>query len=258
MGQDDILAKNALRETYEIFTRNKKIGAVARPYFWFDSQVNVPVRAKHRISSTKNTILRIDDNIKDIITMFSALDQFSGLAFRTSFMDLPFHEDIFPCHVYPFASIFKNHPIVFLSKHTIAVRISSSQTRKLKTIYDKSPVRAWVEMFNNVYKEKRVEKFKKEMIDRFVAKNYVGLVQIKNYGRYKYVLREIWYLIYYRPLNLLSPMFWLFALGTIIIPPFILIKMTDWYKRIFYANYLKISEDINFEYDLNYVRQNNK
>ena len=32
-----------------------------------------------------------------IITMFHTLDQLSGLAYRTKYIDVPFHKDIFPC-----------------------------------------------------------------------------------------------------------------------------------------------------------------
>ena len=249
MGQDDILAEDALLKTNDAFMLSDNIGAVTRPYFWFYSDIKKPVRAKKRISSKKNIVLTIDSPLDQVITMFSTLDQLSGLAYRRKYMDLPFHEDIFPCHVYPFASIFKKHSVVFLKDYLVAVRITSSQARKVSWIYDKSPVQSWVDMFKLVYKEKRYEKFRKEMIKNFVATNYVGLFQIKNYSRhnYRYTLREIYYLAKYRWNNLLNPAFWFLSVFSLITPPFILISLIDWYKNKVYSRAIK---NIRFTYKL--------
>jgi len=249
MGQDDILAEDALLKTYNAFKISDDIGAVTRPYFWFYEDVNKPVRIKKRISEEKDIILTIKSPFRDIITMFSTLDQLSGLAFRGKYIDIPFHEDIFPCHVYPFASIFKNHPVVFLKDYLVAVRITSSQARRVSWIYDKSPLKSWVDMFETIYREKKYQNFKKRMIKDFVATNYVGLLQIKNYSRhnYLYTLREIYYLLKYRPKNIVSPVFWLFSLLSLFTPPFILIRLVDWYKNNIYSRAIG---KIDFSYKL--------
>jgi len=255
MGQDDILGKGALSNTYKAFERSPKIGAVTRPYFWFDKDINIPVRAKKQLNPKKDELVRITDEKEKILTMFSTLDQLSGLALRRKYMDLPFHEDVFPCHVYPFASIFKKYTVVFLKDYNVAVRISSSQARsssiygKRKTsyIYDKSPVQSWVDMFNSVYQEQELQDFKNWMIKNFVAKNYVGLVQIKNYARrpYLFLFREIWFLIKYRWQNLFQPLFWFYSLGCLIMTPFLLIPLVDYYKNKVLSKMLK---GIKFEY----------
>jgi len=249
MGQDDILAEDTLLKTYNAFKTSENIGAVTRPYFWFYEDIKKPVRIKKRISDKKDTVLTIKSPLKDIITMFSTLDQLSGLAFRRKYIDIPFHEDIFPCHVYPFASIFKKYPVVFLKDYLVAVRITSSQARKVSWIYNKSPVRSWAEMFESVYKEKKYEKFRQRMIEDFVATNYVGLLQIKNYSQhnYLYTLREIYYLLKYRLKNFFSPVFWLFSALSLLTPPFILIRLTDWYKNNIYS--LAIGK-VEFPYQL--------
>ncbi len=247
MGQDDILGKDALLNTYRAFMMSEDIGAVTRPYFWFDKEIKKPVRAKEQLNSKKDTIVKITDNPQRVIAVFKTLDQLSGLAYRRKFMDLPFHQDIFPCHIYPFASIFKKHPIVFLKDYNIAVRISSSQTRSVSSIYNKSPMQSWKEMFDNVFFERKFQKIKNYCIKNFVAVNYVGLVQIKNYARFRYLLREIWYLIKYRWQNLFSLQFWFFSLGCIVMPPFLLIPLVDWYKNKVYSQFLK---NIKFEYEL--------
>jgi glycosyltransferase involved in cell wall biosynthesis len=252
MGQDDILAKDALLNTYKAFLTSSDIGAVARPYFWFDKDIKRPVRAKEQLNSKKDEIIRIIDDKNKIITLFSTLDQLSGLALRRKYIDMPFHEDIFPCHVYPFASIFKKHPVVFLKDYNVAVRIGSSQSRnapiycrKTSYIYDKSPIQSWVDMFKNVFYETEFDKFRGYMIKNFVAKNYVGLVQIKNYAKYKYLLREIMMLLKYRWQNIYNPQFWIFSIGSIITPPVMLIPLVDWYKNNVNSRRLK---DIKFQY----------
>ena len=200
MGQDDIMAKNALQQTHQAFQISKKIGAVPRPYYWFfNTQINTPIRVKKQLNPKKDETLSINSDPKKIITMFHTLDQLSGLAYRTKYMATPFHPDIFPCHVYPFASIFKKHSVVFLKDFTVAVRTASSQSRSVSWIYEKSPLQSWVEMFDQVYPEPKYKKIKDYLIKNFVATNYIGLVQIKNFSTLKNLLREIFYLIKYRP-----------------------------------------------------------
>jgi len=239
MGQDDIVAQDALKNTLKAFKMSPDIGAVTRPYFWFDKDINTPVRAKKQLSQKKDIVVKITDNSKKVIRVFETLDQLSGLAYRQSFMNLPFHPDIFPCHIYPFADIFKNHPVVFLKDYNIAVRIASSQTRSLSSIYTKSPLLSWIQMVKSIYSEKKYQKVQKYLIKDFVTKNYVGLVQLRNYAKYQYFIREIWYLIRFNWTNLFQPSFWFFSLGCIITPASILIPAVDWYKNRIYSQSLK-------------------
>jgi len=245
MGQDDILAEGALSDTYRAFKLSDDIGAVTRPYYWFYEEITKPVRAKKQFDKNKDSIISIHDSKEAVIAVFQTLDQLSGLAYRKKYMDIPFHEDIFPCHVYPFASIFKKHPIVFLKDYNVAVRIQSSQTRGISSIYEKSPIQSWVDMFNNVFYEKEFADIKEKCIKNFVAVNYVGLVQIKNYSEYKYLLREILLLIEYRLANLFSIRFWFFSMGTMMMPRSLLIPLVDVYKNKISSKFLL---NIQFKY----------
>jgi len=130
-------------------------------------------------------------------------------------------------------------------KDVLKKRIGTSQSRS--PIYDRSPIQNWVDMFNNVFFEPEFKKIKEKCIKEFVAVNYVGLLQIRNYAKYQYLLREISLLLKYRWQNLFSVSFWLFSLGSIVMPPFLLIPMIDWYKNNVNAKVLK---NIRFEYDL--------
>ena len=247
MGQDDILGEGALEETYKAFKISEDIGAVARPYFWFDEKITKPVRATKQLNPEKNEVVKITDDFERIILTIDVAGQLSGLAMRRKYLDTPFHQDIFPCHVYPFIAILKKHPIVFLKDYNLAVRIRSSQCRSVSSIYDKSPIKSWIGFFNNIFPEQEFSDLRKYAIKNYVAKNYVGLVQIRNYAKYRYLLREIWYLLKYRPENIWSPAFWFFSLGCIMTPPFFIIPLVDWYKNNINSKKLR---RIKFQYKL--------
>jgi glycosyltransferase involved in cell wall biosynthesis len=231
MGDDDILSKNALLNTYNAFLIDDNIGAVTRPYFWFRNDIETPVREEKPLNSVKNEIVTIDDSPEKIIMVFKTLGQLSGLAYKTEYMDLQFHEDIFTCHIYPFFSILKKHPIVFLKDYTVAVRISTSISKTVSSTYNKSPLQSWIDLFNNVFCEVKFKQFREQFIKNYIAVNYVGLLQIKNYAKYKYLWREIFLLLKYRWYNIFNAKFWFFSLGCIIIPSFILIPLIDFYKN---------------------------
>ena len=233
MGQDDILAQDSLKNTFNAFTDNPEVGAVTRPYYWFFDDIQVPVRYKIALNLKKDEKVYINSEPQKVIRVFDSLDQLSGLAYRREFIDIPFHPDIFPCHIYPFASIFKKHPVIYLKDYNIAVRITSSQTRKLSSIYNRSPLQSWIDMAINL-------KLPRYIISDFIAINYVGLVQIKNYSTTQNLYREIYLLIKYRPFNLISPAFWFFSLGCIFMPRKILIPLVDWYKNKINSTKIKI------------------
>lgn len=247
MGQDDILRRGLLQDTHDVFAANETVGAVTRPFFWFDEDIEKPVRATPQLNPEQDEVVRITDNFDKVFAVFDTLGQLSGLALRKKFVDRPFHSDIFPCHIYPFAAIFKKHPVVFLKDYSVAVRIGSSQTRKISSIYEKSPLRSWIEMFENIFPEKEFGELRRYATQTFVATDYLGLIQIRNYARYRYLLREIYLLLKYRPLNLFDPRFWFFSLGTMLIPPVLLIPLVDLYKGKVLSRVLK---DIKFDYQL--------
>jgi len=232
LAQDDILASNALSLTNDAFNLSSDIGAVTRPYRWFDKDFNTTIRLKLGLNTGKDEVVRIDDDYDKVALVFRTLDSLSALAYRAKFIDRPFHQDIFPCHVYPFASIFKRHPIVFLNDYVSSVSVKMSQTLFVSSIYDKSPLLSWAQMFERIFPEKRFARLRAYCIHNFVAVNYLGLAQIKNYSKrpFFYTLREIYYLVLYRRSNLISLQFWLFSLGALITPRALLIKLVNLYK----------------------------
>lgn len=173
------------------------------------------------------------------------MGQLSGLAYWREFLEIPFHHDVFPAHIYPFAGIFKKHKCVFLKDYTVAVGIQDSQTRFVSSIYDKSPTESWVSMFNTVFSEQEFSEQRK-WGNEDITSHYVGLVQLKNYGKPGVLWREILLLVKYRKKNLYAPLFWFFSIGCLIIPRTILVKFVDQYK-------LKVNSGLLQSIEFNYT-----
>jgi len=238
MGQDDILLKDALLKTHNALLLDEDIGVVTRPYYWFNEEVRKPVRAIMPYDESKDAVISVFDGKKEVQKIFESVGQLSGLAYRRKYMNMDFHKETFPAHIYPFASITKKHKVVYLKDYTVAVRIESSQTRFKLTIYDISPTKSWVKMFKTVYRGKKYENIRKAGTEQMV-KNFIGLVQLKNYSTFRNLLREILILVKLRPINIFNPKFWFFSLGTVLIPRGTLILLVDNYKNKILSRKLK-------------------
>jgi len=250
LGADDILSKNALKETSAAFMKDENIGAVTRPYFWFQGHTLTPIRVTPTLH--ENEMIDIHNIQRAVYAMHNEiLGQLSGLAFRMKYLQASFftEENNWIAHGYPFLHIFKNHPVVFLKNHQVAVRIGENTIRqKGSALYHISPTKRWIEMLDELLYEDEFKKLKKYFIKKIIASNYVGLVQIKSYAGMRFLIREIGYLLKYKISNILNVKFWFFALGSILIPGYPLAKMVDYYKNRVNS---KIIKKIDFEYDLN-------
>lgn len=230
MAQDDvILDKDTFKKCVKIFEKNPKVGVITRPYYWFEDDVNKPIRF---VPKFDKRIIDARDGEKPLRAILETVGQFSGLVLRKSLITHPFNEGVFPAHIYPFLSVMKTHKAYFWEDFMIAVRTSSSQTRFLSSIYNPSPTKTWVQMFLDIFPEKKFKSVR-EIGIKHITLNYMGLVQIKNYGYYKDLLVDIYYMIKYRPKNLLNLKFWFFVIGVLVTPRFILRKMVDYYKNVF-------------------------
>ncbi|MBP9691063.1 glycosyltransferase family 2 protein [Candidatus Woesebacteria bacterium] len=232
MAQDDILAENALKKTLDAFSLDDNVGAVTRPYFWFEKDIKVPVRAIIPPSRKRHTLVSFkDDPYRMLPGIIESVGQLSGLAMHRNLITSVVHEEhVFTCHVYPFLSILKRHNIVYLKDYTVAVRIEESQSRHVSAIYDISPTKQWMELLNTIFRETEYKQFR-DAGKEYMLKNYVGLVQLKNYASFQVLWSEIMTLVKYRPLSVLSPSFWFFSILSITMPRHLLTRLTDWYKR---------------------------
>ncbi|MBU3957249.1 glycosyltransferase [Patescibacteria group bacterium] len=239
MAQDDVLAKDALLKTHNAFLLSDDIGAVTRPYYWFDeNDVKKPVRVVTPYDEKRDAVISIFDGKREVQKIFESVGQLSGLAYRTKYMKTDFHEETFPAHIYPFASIAKKYKVVFLKDYTVAVRIASSQTRFKPSIYEISPTESWVKMFKTVFRGKKYRDVRKVGIEQMTT-HYLSLIQIKNYSPFRNLIREIFVFIKLRPLSLLDIKFWFCSLGTLLVPRRILIWLVDNYKNKILSRKLK-------------------
>lgn len=254
MGQDDILAKDALLKTYNAFKISKEIGVVSRSYYHFtgndfksgNRNTSRPISRKPICIIDSFDILDVRDNLKKnkILNYISSLGQLSGLAYRKCYMDIPFNKDIFVSHIYPFLSVFKKYKAVYLNDYIVAVRTESSQCIHVSSIYEVSPLKSWVDMLNNILNEKKYGGLRKLLINK-VGAEIEGILQIKNYGQTKHYYREILFYVKYRPKNLLSIRFYAYVLGSLVIPKRLLIKIISYYKNYILSRGMK---NVRIEY----------
>lgn len=239
---DDIIDINALKQTIEAFSFSPEIGIVTRPYFWYEKDITKPVRLTRQFS--QNEIVSINSPYEKIRNVIALADQISGIGLRKIYM-----EKKFSCH--PFVEMssmvvpmIKKCKTMILKDNTVAARITFSGS-KSSAVYLDSPMLAWHNLITATFADNKYTGLRNYLVKNFIADNYIGLVQIKNYGTYKQLFREIYYLLKFRPQNLFSYKFWFFSLGTIIIPRFILRDLVPWYKDRINS---KIVSKINFNY----------
>lgn len=241
MGDDDILLQDALNLTWKALQMHQEVGMVTRPYYWFMESPSRPVRAVLPFNNNADTVVTVDSDCASIRALFETAGQISGLAFRRSLMRVAFHPDIFTTHLYLFADMLKQRPVLMLKDYTVAVRIGASMCRHNPEIYEKSPTESWVEMFRSIYPEPSFSQVRQCGTDMMAA-HCEGFLQIRNYGTLRQLIREVLIQVRYRPRNLVSPRFLAYALLCVVMPPRLLVPLTDIYKRHVLAR--RISQSI--------------
>lgn len=230
-AQDDILAKGALIKIATIFNENKNVGVITRPYFWFTTNIHRPIRAIYPPNANKDTVISLtrDASKKDFLKIFESVGQLSGLSYRKKYLNHEFHDEVFPAHIYPFASILLNHDCVYLKDYIVAVGTEDSQTRKVSSIYETSPTESWLKMYDAVFSGAKYSKFRAWGYDH-ICTNYLGLIQIKCHARAPLFFKEILILLRSKPSIILDPKFILITLGLLVVPKIPLRKLVDLYK----------------------------
>lgn len=231
LGADDIFSENYLERVATAFSDNKVTG-ISRSYYWFNSSPERAVRYKPGVRKNviRNESITIDSDPEDIRQLLSSCDQLSLLAFRnfSGIAQLIVH-DIFTAHVYLMTDALKKGHVIFLSGLPLAVRIGVSQTRLISEIYDDSPVLQWIRLVNSLCDDRR-EKLCRFLINEWVAKNHIGLLQIRNYGTFGAFMREVKLLVKHRPANLISARFYLIVILCFMLPRGVLSRLVDFVK----------------------------
>jgi len=251
MAADDVLEKNALMKIYQVFAEDHDIAVTNRSYFHFDYDIKKPIRVMHRFD--KDEIITIRTNYKKLTKAIDCSCQVSGMAFRRKFLKKSyFDQKTKPFVSIPtiYLSILKSHKTAIIKDDIVACRTTNNTMVKggaHNPIFNYSPSASWHNMIRRILPEKKYQPFR-EYFDRyFIGSNYIGLVQIKNFGGFKQLIKEIQYMIKVRGDNVVNPVFWFFVLGCIITPRFILIPLVNWYKSRINSKFI---EKRKFEYDV--------
>jgi len=241
LAQDDIIIRqNHLQEIVDIYQKNDNIGFTSRPYFWFDDDIDNILR---RTPKSNIQVISNKDSTKLIDIVISSIGQLSGLSFkRIEGIKYKFSPHIFTAHVYPFMQNFLVKDCYFFDYDTIAVRMSSSQTTFLSSIYSPAPTLTWMVFIEEIFSN---NDHLKNIFRESFGKNYIGLLQIKNYGHYKDLILDIFYLVKYRPRNLINPKFWALSLTALIVPRKLLKLMVSFYKNKINKKIIKQSLSIS-------------
>lgn len=230
MCQDDILAQSTLQKVHQVFAKYPRVGILTRPFFWFDEDIKKPIRAVTPYDSENDSIISLFDGKEAVKKIFESVGQISGLAYRKKFIIRDFQSNTFTGHIYPFASILRSYDCMFIKDYSVAVRLRTSQTRHISSIYQISPTLSWVTMFKAIFPEKEYKGIRETGIRQIVT-HYEGLVQLKNYAQPGILQQEIVILLKLRWKNLFSIRFWLYILITMSIPRTPLRYLTDTFKR---------------------------
>lgn len=242
--QDDLLDKYALKKIYQAFCLDQDIGVVVRPYYWFQESYNKPVRLTRQFKEEE--IVSINSPFEKIADVIALSDQISGVGLRKEYIKSSFSNAPFIEMASVVCDVLKRHKAYILKDNILAVRIGNNGATSPRVYFD-SPMMVWYGLIQKTYSGIAFENLRKYLVDHLIANNYIGLVQIKNYGIFKQLLREIFYLLKLRPQNLFSFNFWFFSLGTMAIPGFLLRRMVNYYKNK--INVRNIDEKIAIKLD---------
>lgn len=241
---DDIADVNAIKKVYDVFKISDDIGIVARPYYWFSNNFNIPVRATKQFD--KIQIISINDSYEKIRDVISLSDQISGIAFRQKYIRYSFGHDPFIEMAGLVVPMLKSYKAAILPDNIVAIRINTSGSMN-PFVYRLPPVVSWANLINFSFCEDKHKGLKRFLIDNFIANNHIGLVQIKNFSGFKALFREIYCLIRLKWRNIFVPKFWFFSLGTIVVPKYLLKKMVVFYKDKVNSSVLKHIKYINYQ-----------
>lgn len=227
LGNDDILSPIALERTILAFESDPDVALVTRPYYWFlADDLDKPIRAVQPYPIDGDMVVSINDDQKVFSKVLETLGQISGLAFRRSAFDGEFSKDVFTTHIDPALRLWRDHKAVLLKDYVVAVRVVTSQTRYLSSIYDPSPTQTWIDMFDRVFADPRY-RTQREWGHEHIARHFEGLVQIRCYAPTRLFWKEVGVLVKYRKRNLLLPLFWGYVLFLALVPRAGIITIVD-------------------------------
>ena len=230
LAQDDVLSCVAIESCVKALEHFPEANAVSRPYYWFDKSLSSPIRQIPNFDSSLPELVTTESDWWKIERTLVAASQLTGLMYRRSGLREPFVNSIFPAHIYPLAGALRDGGVVYLPYPTVAVSVEHSQTRTLSSIYTESPAKAWITLYRKVFAGDEYTAVRVNGVKKHMGKNFVGLIQIRSFGKYRYFLRELGVMIGARRLNLIDPRFIATALGLAVLPRSVIILLVSKFK----------------------------
>jgi len=230
LAQDDVLSCVAIESCVKALEHFPESNAVSRPYYWFDRSLEKPIRQIPNMGSTFPELVTSKSEWWKVERTLVAASQLTGLMYRRSGIREPFVNSIFPAHIYPLAGALRDGGVVYLPYPTVAVSVEHSQTRTLSSIYTESPARAWISLYRKVFAGDEYTAVRVNGIKKHMGMNFVGLIQIRSFGKYRYFLRELGVMLNARPKNTIDLRFIFTAVGLAVLPRRIIIFIVSNFK----------------------------
>ncbi len=224
---DDVFTDpHVLSDIAKIFINNPKVAHVSRYYHQFIDGDRRPVRAWRT-----NDIMELANNPSGLAFRKSALSTFEPIELGIAptmerLINPPVRDCLIKLSNKMFveasslvASVMRNKEnyAMIMPWDTVAVRIHQSIARNpsyYRKMWKSSPVKEWSKVGGGA-----------------LQSDFTSLVQIKNYFTTWAVIQECWNFILLRPINILIPGFWFYALICIFTPRCILMRLPDLYRR---------------------------
>jgi glycosyltransferase involved in cell wall biosynthesis len=208
---DDIFTDpNVISDIAMIFNECPNVGYVGHWYYQFLDPDPAPVRIHHSLDP------------------YFQADNQSGIAFRKCAIKGNFA----PAYWIEGASMVKRvlddgWSYKIIQYDTVGVRIHPGGNTSTKPEpYVVSPTLTWLKLVGR---------------RKFFLTIFISLIQYKNWGKYRFMLREAWYFIKLRPINLFRPDFWFWFLIALLVPKCILRPLTQKYKKYCLKNLIRIT-----------------
>jgi|688.fasta_scaffold177812_2 glycosyltransferase involved in cell wall biosynthesis len=241
ISQDDIINKYCL-EIYRKVYIKYNVCAISRDYYLYYKKINQPFRfwIWNENRKKKIEIISIKSDFYKIKNFIKTLDNLSATSFKNDNNVNFSRKDIWTSHVYTYLNLLKkNKKIAYVKEFMFYGTINNNQSR-MKKAYLKSPIKDWILLFFKTLNHNKFSSLKKYLINDFVTKNFIGLIQIKVYGGSNFLLREIVYMIKYNFKNIFNIKFYFFCFLTFCVPSKILGYISDFFKFKIMLNYYKL------------------
>ena len=229
MCQDDVIPNNLLQNYFKVYQKNPEVMAITRNYYLYNKKIYKPFRIWK--FTKKNDLLfshSKDNKPENFLPFIKTLDNMTALSFKR-FDFNPFHEKhIWTSHAYPFIYALNRGKVVLFNRYLFAGTIHNNQSRLAKAYYN-SPLKEWL-IFCEEFKRLGMDNYTNYLRKNFISKNFIGLIQIKLFSNYKFLIYEILLLIKINYLNLFNLKFYIISLLTLLLPKKLISKISNFYK----------------------------